>query len=220
MVMQYITISLLMITALCWSCSGQNGAGSAVKQTEHDTVIVGGGCETCELMYIGMPGNLNSTDTSTGWQEAGPKIKVSGTVYKQDGRSPAPGVILYYWQTDNDGYYSPAVGMDERVKQHGHIRGWMKTDTHGRYTLYTLRPAPYPGERMPAHIHVLVKEPGMSEYYIDDFVFDDDKFLTPGKRKAMENRGGNGIMTVVTTGGQQEGQRNIVLGLHIPGYPR
>lgn len=218
--MQRIWIPFLIIAVLCCGCSGQNGTGAIVQQ-EHrkNGAVVGGDCETCELMYIGMPEQIGSTDTSAGWTEAGPKLRVSGTVFKRDGKTPAPGVLLYYWQTDNKGYYSPAAGMDERVKRHGHIRGWMKTDADGRYVLYTVRPAPYPGEQIPAHIHVLVKEPGINEYYIDEFVFDDDKFLTAAKRKAMEDRGGNGIMTVVATGGREEAKRNITLGLHIPGYP-
>ena len=32
-----------------------------------------------------------------------------------------------------------------------------------------------------------------NEYYIDEFVFDDDVLLTGAKRKALENRGGSGV---------------------------
>ena len=73
---------------------------------------------------------------------------------------------------------------------------------------------------MPAHIHPAIKEPNIDkEYYIDEFVFDDDKLLTGEKRRAMENRGGSGILKVLVSGDLQIAEHNIVLGLNIPNYP-
>lgn len=133
----------------------------------------------------------------------------------------APNIIVYYWQTDNNGYYAPATDQDPRTKRHGHIRGWIKTDNDGRYTLYTIRPAPYPKEDMPAHIHLSIKEPGISnEYYIDEIVFDDDKLLTAAKRSNMENRGGSGILKVAVKDGRQIANHSFVTGKNIPNYPR
>ena len=51
------------------------------------------------------------------------------------------------------------------------------------------------------------------------FVFDDDPLLTPAKRKALENRGGSGILKLGKQGDLLVGQRDIILGLHIPHYP-
>ncbi len=110
--------------------------------------------------------------------------------------------------------------MDEKAKRHGHIRGWVKTDENGKYLIYTIRPAPYPNEIIPAHIHTSIKEPSIdNEYYIDEFVFDDDKLLTSAKRKALENRGGSGIFRVLISGDLQIAEHNIILGLNIPNYP-
>jgi protocatechuate 3,4-dioxygenase beta subunit len=183
------------------------------------TVLVGGGCDGCELMFVGIPENIKAVDTSAAWREEGQKLLVKGTVFKKDGTTPAPGVILYYWHTDNEGYYSPRPGMDKRAERHGHIRGWLKTGADGKYALYTIRPAPYPNEDMPAHMHPSIKEPGLNEYYIDEFVFDDDPLLTPAKRKALENRGGSGIMKVTIANGMQVAERDIILGRNIPDYP-
>jgi protocatechuate 3,4-dioxygenase beta subunit len=130
-------------------------------------------------------------------------------------------VVLYYWQTDNNGYYSPRDGMDEKAKRHGHIRGWMRTGADGNYTLYTIRPAPYPNEKIPSHIHILILEPGIGEpYYIDDLVFDDDPLVNAKERAAMQNRGGNGILKTTTEGGLQVARHDIILGLNIPYYPK
>ncbi|MEJ7679359.1 MAG: hypothetical protein WKG06_16170 [Segetibacter sp.] len=75
-------------------------------------------------------------------------------------------------------------------------------------------------ENIPAHIHTSIKEPNIdNEYYIDEFIFDDDKLLTSAKRKALENRGGSGILRVLISGDLQIAEHNIILGLNIPNYP-
>ena len=171
-------------------------------------------------MYIGMPDKINSVDTSAGWTQKGQKLLITGTIFKLDGKTPAPNVILYYYHTDINGYYANKEGLDQRVVRHGYIRGWVKSDENGKYAIYTVRPAPYPNEDMPAHIHPAIKEPNIDkEYYIDEFVFDDDKLLTGEKRRAMENRGGSGILRVLVSGDLQIAEHNIILGLNIPNYP-
>lgn len=211
-----IAIAVLVLCSLLPGCNGQTTNSPEAKNSK----IVGGGCDGCELMYVGIPKEINSVDTSAGWTEKGQKLLITGTVYKIDGKTPAPNVIIYYWQTDNNGLYSPNVGMDERVKRHGHIRGWVKTDEEGKYAIYTIRPASYPNNSMPAHIHLSIKESSIdNEYYIDEFVFDDDKLLTGNKRKTLENRGGSGILRVLVSGDLQIAEHNIILGLNIPNYP-
>lgn len=211
---------LTMLVTLLKSCQGQVKSNLPTQQNTGIKKLAGGGCDGCELMYVGMPANINATDTSAGWTEKGQKLLVIGTVYKIDGKTPAPNVIIYYWQTDNNGYYSPRKEMDENAKRHGHIRGWVKTDKNGKYALYTIKPAPYPNDNIPAHIHTSIKEPNIdNEYYIDEFIFDDDKLLTGEKRKALENRGGSGILRVLLKDNLQIAEHNIILGLNIPNYP-
>ncbi|MEO7282157.1 intradiol ring-cleavage dioxygenase, partial [Gelidibacter sp.] len=218
------TIKIIFFIALVSTLTNCNGqVKNDKKQTEIKTdknKLVGGGCDGCELMYVGMPKNIKSIDTSTGWTEKGQKLLITGTVYKIGGKIPAPNVVIYYWQTDNYGYYSPKEGMDEQAKRHGHIRGWVKSDENGKYSIYTIRPAPYPNDDMPAHIHTSIKEPNIEdEYYIDEFVFDDDILLTGKKRKALENRGGSGVLRVLIDKDLQVAEHNVVLGLNIPNYP-
>jgi len=212
----------VMLFAALTSCNGQikNDNQTQTNSSVNKNKLVGGGCDGCEIMFVGMPANIKSVDTSAGWTEKGQRLLVIGTVFKLDGKTPASNVIIYYWQTDNNGYYSPKNGMDEKAKRHGHIRGWVKTDENGRYSIYTIRPAPYPNENIPAHIHTSIKEPSIdNEYYIDEFIFDDDKLLTGAKRKALENRGGSGILRVLISGDLQIAEHNIILGLNIPNYP-
>ena len=180
---------------------------------------VGGGCDGCELMFVGMPDSISSVDTSSGFGGPGQQLLIEGTVYHLDGKTPAPGVILYYWQTDHTGLYSAKEGGDQRVRRHGDLRGWIKTGKNGQYKIYTVRPAPYPNTDNPAHVHISLKEPAIpNEYYIDDILFDDDPLVTKTVREGLEKRGGNGILKVSVDGQLQVVKRNIVLGLNIPNY--
>ncbi len=216
-------ILLFVLQFSLLSCNGQTKDNNQKqnKSTENKK-IVGGGCDGCELMFVGMPKNIQSVDTSAGWTEKGQKLLVTGTALKLDGKTPAPNVVIYYWQTDNTGYYSPKNGMDEKAKPHGHIRGWVKTDENGKYSIYTIRPAPYPNRNSPAHIHLSIKEPDIDdEYYVDALYFDDDKLLIPHKKKSpLENRGGSGILRVLLKDNLQIAEHDIVLGLNIPNYPK
>ncbi len=211
----------VILLSFLTSCNGQIKEKPQTKQTAtQKNKLVGGGCDGCELMYVGMPKNIKSIDTSSGWTEKGQKLLITGTVYKLGGKIPAQNVVIYYWQTDNNGYYSPKEGMDEQAKRHGHIRGWVKSDENGEYSIYTIRPAPYPNDNMPAHIHTSIKEPHIDdEYYIDEFVFDDDILLSGKKRKALENRGGSGVLRVLIDKEMQVAEQNIILGLNVPNYP-
>jgi protocatechuate 3,4-dioxygenase, beta subunit len=214
------TLILSLLTVLSLHCT-RTPKLPAQNLAQADTAqIVGGGCESCELMYVGMPKDINAVDTSKGWAESGRKLVITGTVYKSDGQTPASDVILYYWQTDDNGLYSTADGINQNAKPHGRIRGWMKTGVNGVYALYTIRPAAYPGSQNPEHIHVVVKEPNLNEYYIDEFVFDNDPFLTPDIRKHHENRGGSGVLKTVDDGAVQTANHDIIVGQNVPDYPK
>ena len=65
----------------------------------------------------------------------------------------------------------------------------------------------------------MVKEPDRNEYYVDEFVFDDDPLLTGEERSKLEDRGGSGVMKVAEDEeGVATGRRDIVLGRNIPHY--
>jgi protocatechuate 3,4-dioxygenase beta subunit len=209
-------------------CNGQTKTNNQNQQTTTTDTnkLVGGTFENSEFTYYGIPKNISPSDTSAGWKQEGQKILLTGIVYQQDGKTPAPNVLLYYYHTNTEGKYlhkleeKRSMVPNELGQTHGYIRGWVKTDTTGKYYIYTVRPGTYPTNDEPAHIHITVKEPNdIKEYYIDDFVFDDDKLLTSSKRQKMENRCGGGILRLVQNGDLQIGERNLILGLNIPNYP-
>lgn len=215
-----ITVLLVAFNFLI-SCNQQTK--SKTKNVVTNTERVGGECEAgyCDLMYLSMPKEINAVDTSAGWFEKGQKLIVSGTAYQLDGKTPASNVIIYYHHTDNEGYYSPRKDKPENQTRHGHIRGWMKTNKDGKYTLYTIRPAPYPNDSLPSHIHWLIKEPDVkNEYWTDDLMFEDDKLLSPYiKKHKPGNLGGNGIVKTVLNDSVQMAKKDFILGLNIPNYP-
>ncbi|MEQ8339423.1 MAG: intradiol ring-cleavage dioxygenase [Cyclobacteriaceae bacterium] len=178
---------------------------------------VGGPCEGCEAIHEYGSKMLSFIDTLPLFKETKPKLKITGTVFQKDG-SPANDVIIYIYQTNRKGIYQTRGDEKGWARRHGFIRGWVKTGRDGKYTFYTFRPAAYPDGREPEHIHITVKEPGKNEYYLDEFVFEDDPLLTLDERKTLNNRGGSGIVKPVLTNGTLTINRDLFLGLNIPDY--
>ncbi|WKZ59398.1 MAG: intradiol ring-cleavage dioxygenase [Cyclobacteriaceae bacterium] len=206
--MKYFLPCLLVLSMAVTGCAQSQ---SAERQ-------VGGGCEDCELMFAGMPATLSWKTKLAPDDEPGERMIISGTIYKKDGKTPAPDVILYVYQTDNTGRYTPAP-KQVHAKRHGHLRGWVKTDAQGRYEFSTIRPASYPNSRNPQHIHPIIKEPGLSLYWIDEFLFEDDPVLTVQDKTRQAKRGGSGIITLSkNAAGVWIGKRDIILGINVPNY--
>lgn len=181
-------------------------------------LVVGGGCEGCEAIYEYGNIKLNTIDTLPGFQETEPKLKITGTVFEKDRRTPAENVILYIYHTNRKGIYETKGNEKGWAKRHGFIRGWVKTDATGKFTFYTFRPATYPDRSEPEHIHLTVKQPDKNEYYLDSYVFDDDPLLTTEQRNKLPNRGSSGIVKPILNADILTIHRDIILGLNIPGY--
>lgn len=220
---RYFVILPLFIIVNAVSCNAQSKDS---RQSKTAVKAFGGSMENKELEYSGIQKIISNTDTSSGWVLRGQKLLLTGIVYRSDSRTPAPGVIIYYYHTNTEGRYvhnpedKRSMAPNNLGQTHGYIRGWVKTDSSGKYSIYTVRPGAYPDGTELAHIHLTVKEPNeIPEYYIDDIVFDDDVLMTTKKRIRMENRAGTGVVRLMEKSQLSIGERNIYLGLHIPNYP-
>jgi protocatechuate 3,4-dioxygenase beta subunit len=99
-----------------------------------------------------------------------------GDALAQRERPPRPGVVVYAYQTDARGLYTPD-GRPGVPRLHA----WMRTDERGRYEMRTIRPASYPGQTITAHIHMVVSADGREQ--MTAIEFDDDPLLTPAERR-------------------------------------
>ena len=144
--------------------------------------------------------------------EPGEPLIVSGTIYSPDGRTPLPGINLWVYQTDATGHYSPSseTGGENRKTR---LHGLMKTNSEGRYEFRTIKPAPYPGRTNPAHIHAYVSGPGYPEYWIDDFLFEGDTFITDTMKQKFGGKGNQSAILKLTRDGDGtwRGVRDIVI---------
>jgi protocatechuate 3,4-dioxygenase beta subunit len=164
---------------------------------------------------------LNNTDTIPDFERRSNKLKITGTIFQSDGVTPAKDIILYIYQPDEDGNYDTKRNKDKRYVNH---RGWIKTDADGHYTFYAFvpgsafEPLTFPRKRGPKQIHPVIKEPGLPEYNLDAFLFDDDPYLTERCRKKLERIGYEGIVKLDKEEGLFVASRDIVLKQSITSY--
>jgi protocatechuate 3,4-dioxygenase beta subunit len=221
--MKLFLIPLIALLIFTSSCGSQDKENTNTDKSAGKKIIVGDGCEGCEAVFeTPIPfEKLRWSDTLPDFNETGPQLEISGVIYKPDGVTPAPEVVLYVYHTDQKGYYSQKGGETGWGKRHGYIREWLKTNDKGEYKFYTLRPAHYPSNDAPAHIHAIIKEPDKNEYWLDDYVFEDDKLVDEDFKKMIQLRGGSGIISLTKNeNGMLIGKRDIILGKNIPNYPK
>ena len=180
--------------------------------------LVGGPCEGCEAIFEYGNKMLSAVDTLPGFNNNGSGLKVTGTIYKNDGETPAANVILYIYHTNQKGIYETLGDETGWGKRHGYIRGWIKTDASGRYSFYTLKPGAYPNRKIPAHIHGTIVEPNGYYYWIDSWQFKNDPLLNTNREASENAYGGSGIVELKQEGNILVARRDIILGRNIPGY--
>jgi protocatechuate 3,4-dioxygenase, beta subunit len=140
--------------------------------------------------------NVPSNVVIVSADEPGEPLIVSGTIYAPDGRTPLPGIDLYVYQTDAKGVYTTSGGDNRNTRIHGRMR----SNAEGRYEFRTIRPASYPGTRIQAHIHAYVSGPGYPEYWIDEYHFDNDPFVSDDERSKSAGQGSFSPILKLTRG--------------------
>jgi protocatechuate 3,4-dioxygenase beta subunit len=144
--------------------------------------------------------------------EPGEPLIISGTIYAPDGHTPLASMSLWVYQTDATGHYSTLreSGGDNRNTR---LHGLMQTDSEGRYEFRTIKPAPYPGRTNPAHIHAYVSGPAYPEYWIDEYLFEGDPFITGEMRQKFGGKGSFSSILKLARGndGIWRGVRDIIV---------
>ncbi|MFM7402977.1 MAG: hypothetical protein ACKO1N_02540 [Erythrobacter sp.] len=172
-------------------------------------------CEGCEGALEADPSRLASHAAIAPEGEPGEPLHITGTVRALDGTTPVAGVVIYAYHTNAAGLYAGGTPATEASRRHGRLRAWVKTGADGRYSFDTIKPAPYPNDTIPAHIHFTVLEPTKRPYWIDDIVFEGEFGVTEAYRRSMTNKGGNGILAASRdAGGVWQVTRDIILERH------
>jgi len=146
--------------------------------------------------------------------EHGEKLIISGTIYLPDGKTPAKDIVVYVYHTNIKGVYPKRGDEKGNGKYHGYLRGWMKTESNGKYEFETIRPAPYHshgGE--PAHIHYTIQGSDYPEYWLTGIWFSDDPRVTDEYKKSVKRSGGFSNIITLTKNDNNilRGERNIIL---------
>lgn len=126
--------------------------------------------------------------------EPGDPLVINGRVLQTDGRTPAPGVTIFAYQTDRTGVYDvPAAGPHS-----WRLKGWAITDAQGRFTFRTIRPASYPNATVPQHVHLHLEGPNLPRRWTTELQFDDDPKIGARERQASAAAGMFGGVRPVT----------------------
>jgi protocatechuate 3,4-dioxygenase beta subunit len=115
---------------------------------------------------------------------SGKLFHVSGTVYKEDGRTPFKNCRIEIWQCDENRVY-------DNTSDEFEYRGSQITGADGRYHFIGMHPIPYPaGENSaiwrPAHFHLLVSGEGQQDL-ITQIYFEGDDYLEKDAGSASGN---------------------------------
>ncbi len=127
--------------------------------------------------------HLPSSAVLAATEEPGEPLRVAGTVYAADGETPVPGVVLYVYHTDAEGLYS-ATNDNTGPR----LKATLASDAEGRYAYRTIKPAPYPGGGVPAHVHYVVEGAGYPEQR-HNLNFEGDPYLSERAVERSRERG-------------------------------
>jgi len=132
-------------------------------------------------------------------------LRMEGTVYLADGRTPAAGTVMYVYQTGLDGTY----GNDSRGGPR--LRAWIRTDAMGRYRYDTVMPAPYPHGSTPAHIHVQFWGKAVAPQYFDVYFAHDPLLGARGRATAWREEPSASVVRLSHQGQRMLGKQDFRL---------
>jgi protocatechuate 3,4-dioxygenase beta subunit len=140
----------------------------------------------------------------------GTPMKLTGTIFKEDGSTPLEGVSIEAWQCDENQHYDNT--SDDYL-----FRGATKTNKDGNYHFDTIMPVPYeasPDSWRPAHIHLLVSSPDCQDL-ITQVYFKGDQHLADDSSSASPTAI-NRILEVKEYDGKKVVNFDVVMKKHIP----
>ena len=174
-------------------------------------------CQWCGAMDAPPNSELDSALTIAGPDEPGDRMILRGTVYQSDGETPAPGVLVYAYHTDDTGIYRTSGDETGNGVRHGELRGWLITGPEGEYEIRSIKPATYPSRTEPAHVHLsyATEQDERGRWTDEDWWssthFTGDPLLQPSDRVG-EGRFANVVTLTPNDDGVLVGERDLRIG--------
>ena len=141
--------------------------------------------------------------------EPGDPLVVSGQVFDPAGTAPVAGVLVYAYHTDIKGLYTPSG-----AQRPPRLQGWARTDAQGRYEFTTIRPAPYPGNGPPAHVHLYLSGAGYPAQEAEELQFEGDPKVGARALARSRSEGRFGGIRPVTRGADGVSRCTFDMKLH------
>jgi len=160
-------------------------------------------------IYDYVNSQLKNSDTISEYNSKQNKLKVTGTIYLSDGKTPASDIILFIEQADENGNFDLRHENNKRYVRHS---AQVKTDDDGKYTFYTFVPGNDRRYNQPQQIFPIIKEPSKKAYEINTFLFDEDPLLSKRCKKKIKKK--NKVARILkpkVVNGILVAQRDIVL---------
>lgn len=130
------------------------------------------------------PASLATSARIAAESEPGTPMLIRGKVYGEDGKTPVAGATVFAYHTDRTGLYDKAGTPAHSWR----IRGWARTGADGSFEFRTIRPGPYPGGRIPAHVHFTVFTADAG-YHAGELRFEDDQLVSAAERETAKREG-------------------------------
>ena len=122
------------------------------------------------------PAAITSSERIAPASEPGIPFTVRAQVLDSAGK-PLPNVEVFAYQTDQHGIYAAPGAADP-----WRLKGWAMTDAQGRFEFRTIRPAAYPSNTVPGHIHLSFATKCCGRQ-VSEVMFEDDPLVTKDVRQ-------------------------------------
>lgn len=132
-----------------------------------------------------------------GKNEPGTRIQLKGRFVGKD-QKPRPNVLFYFYHTMHNGLYAEGGNGQQDVAR---LFGYMRTDKNGNFEINTIKPAGYPGERFPSHVHVEIYDGTGKIILGTEFQFEDDPRLD---KESRENSVRHGNLVAANSGSRDK----------------
>jgi len=153
------------------------------------------------------PRTLSANGRIAPANEPGTPFVIHGRVFRADGVTPAPDIIVFAYHTDAAGHYD----VPSAAAHSWRLRGWVRTDANGHFEFTTIRPAPYPNRKSAAHVHFSIEGPGVPRQSWG-LMFEGDPLLTDAERDESARAGHFGMVRPVEN---RDGVQHVTLDIRI-----